>query len=289
MTARTDQLAAEGAAPGFDPGRTLRFWVEVRRQLRRRRTLGIFGFMLALPLLLVLAFAVGDEPEGRRGVSLIDVATNGSLNFVLFVLFVSTGFLLVVVFALFFGDTVASEAGWGTLRYLLAIPVPRPRLLARKLLVALFLSATALLTLLLMSMLVGAIFYGWSPVTTPVGFQLSPGEALARIAGITAYLVACMTMVGSLAFMLSVRTDAPLAAVGGTVLIVIVSSILDQIDALGAARDWLPTRHTMAWVGLLQDPPDTTDMMRGVLFALGYAAVFLTLAFHHFQRKDILS
>ena len=67
--------------------------------------------MLALPLLLVLAFAVGDEPEGRRGVSLIDVATNGSLNFVLFVLFVSTGFLLVVVFALFFGDTVASEAG----------------------------------------------------------------------------------------------------------------------------------------------------------------------------------
>ena len=289
MTARTDQLAAEGAALGFDPGHTLRFWVEVRRQLRRRRTLGIFGFMLALPLLLVLAFAVGDEPEGRRGVSLIDVATNGSLNFVLFVLFVSTGFLLVVVFALFFGDTVASEAGWGTLRYLLAIPVPRPRLLARKLLVALFLSATALLTLLLMSMLVGVLFYGWSPVTTPVGFQLAPGEALARIAGITAYLVACMTMVGSLAFMLSVRTDAPLAAVGGTVLIVIVSSILDQIDALGAVRDWLPTRYTMAWVGMLQDPPDTADMLRGVLFALGYAAVFLVVAFHHFQRKDVVS
>ncbi|HEY7723070.1 MAG TPA: ABC transporter permease [Pedococcus sp.] len=289
MTARADQLAAEGAAAGFDPGRTLRFWVEVRRQLRRRRTVGIFAVMLALPLLLVLAFAVGDEPDGRRGVSLIDVATNGSLNFVLFVLFVSTGFLLVVVFALFFGDTVASEAGWGTLRYLLAIPVPRPRLLARKLLVALFLSAAALVTLVLMSMAVGAVFYGWSPVTTPVGFQLEPGEALARLAGITAYLVVGMTMVGSLAFMLSVRTDAPLAAVGGTVLIVIVSSILDQIDALGAVRDWLPTRYTMAWVGMLQDPPDTADMLRGVLFALGYAVVFLVLAFHHFQRKDVVS
>jgi ABC-2 type transport system permease protein len=289
VTARTDQLAAEGATPGFDPGRTLRFWVEVRRQIRRRRTLGVFTVMLALPLLLVLAFAVGDEPDGRRGVSLIDVATNGALNFVLFVLFVSTGFLLVVVFALFFGDTVASEAGWGTLRYLLAIPVPRPRLLARKLLVAMFLSAAALLTLVLTSMAVGAVFYGWSPVTTPVGFQLAPAEALARVAGITAYLVVSMTMVGSLAFMLSVRTDAPLAAVGGTVLIVIVSSILDQIDALGAVRDWLPTRYTMAWVGMLQDPPDTADMLRGVLFALGYAVVFLVLAFHHFQRKDVVS
>ena len=141
------------------------------------------------------------------------MATNGSLNFVLFVLFVSTGFLLVVVFALFFGDTVASEAGWGTLRYLLAIPVRRPRL-ASKLMVAMFLSAAALLTLVLMSMAVGALFYGWSPVTTPVGFRLAPGEALARIAGITAYLIASMTMVGALAFMLSVRTDAPLAAVG---------------------------------------------------------------------------
>ena len=104
------------------------------------------------------------------------MATNGSLNFVLFVLFVSTGFLLVVVFALFFGDTVASEAGWGTLRYLLAIPVRRPRLLASKLMVAMFLSAAALLTLVLMSMAVGALFYGWSPVTTPVGFRWLPAR-----------------------------------------------------------------------------------------------------------------
>ncbi len=289
MTARTDGLAAQGAAPGFDPGRTLRLSVEVRRQLRRRRTVGLFAFMVALPLLLVLAFAVGDEPQGRRGVSLIDVATSGALNFVLFVLFVSTGFLLVVVFALFFGDTVASEASWGSLRYLLAIPVPRTRLLVRKLVVALLLSVAALLVLVLTSLAVGVLFYGWSPVTTPVGFQIPPGDALARVAGITAYLVASMTMVGSLAFMLSVRTDAPLAAVGGTVLLVIVSSILEQIDALGAVRDWLPTRYTLAWVGLLGDPPDTADMVRGVVFALGYSAVFLAVAFRHFQRRDVVS
>ena len=46
-------------------------------------------------------------------------------------MFVSTGFLLVVVVALFFGDTVASEASWSGLRYLLAAPIPRTRLLRR--------------------------------------------------------------------------------------------------------------------------------------------------------------
>ncbi len=289
MTSRKT-LTAEGAAPGYDPARTLRFGVEVRRQLRRRRTLGVFGFMVALPLLLVLAFAVGDEPSSRRGsANLIDVATSGALNFAVFVLFVSTGFLLVVIFSLFFGDTVASEASWGSLRYLLAIPVPRSRLLTRKLLVALVLSALALVTLVVVSTAIGAVFYGWSPLSTPVGFQIEPGSAMLRLAGITAYLVVSMTMVGSLAFMLSVRTDAPLAAVGGTVLIIIVSSILEQIDALGAIRDWLPTRYTLAWVGLLGDPPDTADMVRGVAYALGYSVVFLAVAYRHFARKDIVT
>ena len=48
----------------------------------------------------------------------------------------SAGFLLVVAVALFCGDTVASEAGWSSLRYLLAAPVPRTRLLRQKLAVA---------------------------------------------------------------------------------------------------------------------------------------------------------
>ena len=51
--------------------------------------------------------------------------------------FVSAGFLLVVAVALFCGDTVASEASWASLRYLLAAPVPRARLLRQKLAVAL--------------------------------------------------------------------------------------------------------------------------------------------------------
>ena len=94
--------------------------------------------MVALPLIILGAFEFGggggddDDNGGGAFSSLVDLATAGGANFALFTLLVSSTFLLVVVFALFFGDTIASEASWGSLRYLLAIPVPRARLLARE-------------------------------------------------------------------------------------------------------------------------------------------------------------
>ncbi|MCW2531526.1 MAG: hypothetical protein JWP62_1096, partial [Blastococcus sp.] len=108
-----------GAAAGYRPGRTLRLGVELRRQFKRRRTLGVLALMLALPLVLIGALQLGGsgDAQANNRVNLVDVATAGGLNFTLFVLFATTGFFLVVVFALFFGDTVASEAQWGSLRY----------------------------------------------------------------------------------------------------------------------------------------------------------------------------
>ena len=52
------------------------------------------------------------------------------------VLSVMSGFLLVVVAGTFAGDSVAGDAAWGNLRYLLMRPVPRGRLLVAKAFVA---------------------------------------------------------------------------------------------------------------------------------------------------------
>lgn len=280
-----------GAAAGYRPGVTLGIRVELIRQLKRRRTKATFAFLVLLPLLLILAFSVGSEEfeEGNPQVNLVDVATSGSLNFVLFVMFATTGFFLVVVYALFFGDTIASEASWGSLRYLLASPVPRGRLLRQKYAVALLLSIAALMTLTVVSLVAGAIVYGWDPVRTPVGITLSQGEATVRVVAIMAYLAFTLLTVGSLAFMLSVITDAPLAAVGGAVFAMIIASILDAIEALGEIRNYLPTENQFAWLGTLSEPMQTGKMLTGVIQTLAYSAVFLTIAFWHFGRKDVVS
>jgi len=267
---------------------------ELRRQATRPRTRIALGFMIVLPLIILLAFefgGTGDDTNNGTGAfaSLVDLATSGGANFALFTLLVSASFLLVVVIALFFGDTVASEASWGSLRYLLAIPVPRSRLLGIKLVAALLYSALALVLLVTTALVAGTARYGWHPMRSTVADQLEPWPALGRLALATGYIGLTLLAVAMLAFLLSVSTDAPLGAVGGAVLLQILSSILDQIDALGVIRDFLPTHFTDAWVGVLSTPIQADTMVRGAISALAYATIFGGLAFWRFLRKDIVS
>jgi ABC-2 type transport system permease protein len=290
----TDPIA-DGAARGYRPAATLTFGTELRRQATRRRTQVALGFMVALPLLILLAFELGRSNGGGGGgqrgrfAALADIATSGGLNFALFTLLVSSSFLLVVVVALFCGDTVASEASWGSLRYLLAIPVPRGRLLGSKLLVSLLYSLVALLLLTGTALLAGTLRYGWHPLRTTVAGEIASGDAVVRLMGIVGYLAVSLLVVAGLAFLLSVWTDAPLGAVGGAVLLQILSSILDQVTALGSLRVILPTHYSEAWLGLLSNPVQADDMVKGAISALLYATAFFAWAWLHFLQKDVVS
>ncbi|GAB6899405.1 ABC transporter permease [Kineosporia succinea] len=281
--------AADGAAPGYSARRTLSLRVEARRQLTRRRTQISLGFLVALPFILVAAFSFG-EPEGRNAqTALVDLATSGAANFTVFTLFVSSGFLLVVIVALFAGDTVASEASWSSLRYLLAIPVPRAALLRRKLLVALGYCAFALVLLPVVSYVVGGVFYGWAPLKTPLGGSISGSELAVRLVVAVGYIMVSLLFVAALAFLVGVYTDAPLGAVGGAVMLVILSNILDTITALGDWRRVLPTHYSLAWTDVLGPELVWNAMVRGALWSAGYAVVLLAWAWWHFERKDITS
>ncbi|HET6878507.1 MAG TPA: ABC transporter permease [Jatrophihabitans sp.] len=285
-----DRLAAlgPGRAPSFDPGRTLRLGVEFARQLRRRRTQVVFGLLLILPLIIAIAFQVGGG-AGSDAPQLVGLATSGGFNFVLFTEFASVGFLLVVVVALFCGDTVASEANWSSLRYLLAQPVPRSRLLRQKLIVSGALSVAVNVLLPVWAFVVGGLFFGWSPARSPIGGSFASGASSERLIIIVAYICGQLLVVASLAFLLSVSVDNPLGAVGGSVMLVVVSNILDQITALDPYRKFLPTHFNYAWVDTLSSPIRWDDMIRGTGLALVYAAVFLGYAWLRFDRKDVTS
>jgi ABC-2 type transport system permease protein len=277
---------------GFRSERTLRLRVEFVRQLRRRRTQLSALLLLVLPILIALAFQLGGGPGGSGDTNtsvLVNLATVGATNFALFAEFASVGFLLVVIVALFCGDTVASEASWSSLRYLLAIPVPRARLLRQKLIVALTLSFGANLLLPAWSYLVGGVFFGWAPGRSPLGGTFSSGVALEKILIVALYSCGQSLVVASLAFLLSVVTDAPLGAVGGAVLLVVVSNILDSITALDPYRQFLPTHFQFSWLDALGQSVVWDDMMRGTGEALVYSAVFFALAWWRFERKDIVS
>jgi len=288
-TAAATATAAAGTAPGYRPSRTLRLRVELARQLARRRTQVTMGLVVLLPVLLWIAFQLSRSGPNTGSLSLVDLAKGSGPNFTVFALFAASNFLLVVVVALFFGDTVASEASWSSLRYLLAAPVPRMRLLRQKAIVAAGLSLVAIVLLPAVSLLVGSLAYGAGDLVSPTGESLSFGVAAARIGLGAVYLALHLSWMAGLALLLSVSTDAPLGAVGGAVLTSILSQILDTITALEGLRDYLPTHYGLAWSDLLAGQIDWGDMTRGVFSAFAYCAVFCALAGWRFARKDITS
>ncbi|HEY1701339.1 MAG TPA: ABC transporter permease subunit [Trebonia sp.] len=288
----TSPDASTATAPdsGYSPARTLPLRVEAIRQLRRRRTMLAFGVMLGLPWIIAAAFELGGGTSGGNTTGLASLATAGGLNFAAFSLYASTGFLLVVAVALFCGDTIASEASWSSLRYLLAAPVPRARLLRQKLAVALGYSVPAVVLFPAMSLAAGTALYGWHPLRLPGSLiDLPSGTALARLGIALAYILITLLFVAGLAFLLSVSTDSPLGAVGGTVGLAIVSSILDSVTALGSWREILPTHWQYSWLTALQPQVSWDPMIEGAVVSVSYAVVLLALAFRRFRHKDIVS
>jgi ABC-type transport system involved in multi-copper enzyme maturation permease subunit len=284
-------MTAPASAPGYSPRRTLPLAVEAIRQFRRRRTLVAFGILLALPWILVGAFEIsGPASPGTGTPGLVAVATQGGLNFAAFSVFVSAGFLMVVAVALFCGDTVATEASWSSLRYLLAAPVPRARLLRQKLIIALAYATIAVACLPAMALVAGTVAFGWHPLRLPgSGVELGAGPALGRLAIVLAYVLVTELVVAAIAFVLSVSTDSPLGAVGGAVGLVIISNILDAVTALGSWRQILPSHWQFAWLSVLQPQISWTGMLEGASVSVSYAIVLFALAFRRFRAKDIVS
>jgi ABC-2 type transport system permease protein len=277
----------------YSARQTLSVRVEVIRQVRRRRTAVALAIVIALPLVVMLAVKFGPS-SGGGGLAdgdfdIFGLMASGPWNFALSGLLFSSAFLLVILAAMFLGDTVASEASWGTMRYLLASPVPRRRFLVIKVVVGLLLSLAVLLVLVLASFLLGLLAFGSGTLASPLSGTLGAGESTVRLAVITAYIAVTLLVPAGIAFLASVSTDVPLGAVGAAVVIVIVANILDAIDALGPIRDFLPARYAGAWADALGPVIVWDQMAIGLFYNVTVFAVLIGLAMLRFERKDILS
>lgn len=279
----------DGIAVGFRPARALRLSVELRRQLSRRRTLLVAACAVLLPLVLIVSFGIGDPPAKGPTPDYEALAAESVPNFVMYVMFVAGTYLNSVLVALLVADGVASEAAYASLKYLLAIPVPRLRLLWRKAVVSALLAAIVVTVVPVVALAVGLVWFGTGDLTTPTGSTLSFGDAVVTLGLAQLYVVVQLSWLAGLALLLTVSTDVPLGAVGGAVLASMFAQILDQVTALGALRDFLPSHYTWTWMELLSPAPEPRPIANGVLVSIVYACVFAVPAAFRFSRKDITS
>ncbi len=264
---------------------------ELRRQLTRRRAHVLLAAMVVVPLALAAIYALRGAPELPPGASpqLVHLAADSSLAFTVFVLYMCAPLLLIAVAAAFTGDALASESSWGTLRYLLAAPIPRRRLLARKFGAGLVLATLATVVMVGTSLLSGAVLFGWHPLDTPVGGELATDVGLQRVLLATAYVLVTLVPFAAIALLFATILDSPLGSVGVAVGVAVVSQILDVVPTLGSIRVVLPTHYSLAWTDLFVDPPLPDQLAAGTLQAAIFTVAACAGAWYRFSSRDISS
>lgn len=267
----------------------LPFRVELARQASQWRVRIVLLILAVLPVVVRIALLVGGPPPSStaRTTDLTALAQASGGTFAAFVLVLTGGFLATLVAALLFGDMIAGEASRSTLKYLLTVPVPRLRLLAVKVAVAVVLLVIGLAALTAVSLVVGLVSYGPGGIQVPAGPRLGLGDSVLRLALTTAAAVVGLLWAAALGTLLTVVADSPLAAAGGVVLASILSRILDQIPALGGLRVVLPTHFANAFQQFLGAPVDLAPVADCLLNGLIWSVVLGTAAAWWFGRKDI--
>jgi len=261
---------------------------ELRLIFGRRRNIAGFGVLASVPVIIAVAIAITGPPGAEDGPLFSQVTSNG-----LFVGLVALGLelplFLPLAVAAISGDSVAGEANLGTLRYLLAVPVHRARMLAVKYLAIVIFTVAAVLFVAAVGVLLGLLLFGAGPVTLLSGTQIGTAEGLGRLLLICGYLSVCLAALGAIGLFISTLTEQPIGATIAIVGLAVISQILDNIPAVSAIHPYLPTHYWLAFGDLLRDPISTDLLTTGLLSAAAYAAIFWTAAWARFAGKDVTS
>jgi ABC-2 type transport system permease protein len=198
---------------------------------------------------------------------------------------------LPIAVALIAGDSVAGEAQAGTLRYLLARPAGRTRLLVAKLVSVFAFVAVTVLVVAAIGYLVGQLLFDVQPIggTSLSGTTLTPAQITGRTLLAIGYVTVSMLGVAAFALFFSTLTDSPLAAMLGALGILVASSLLFTLDAASSFAPYLPTRYWLAFVDFFRVPILWRDIVRGLALQGVYVVVLLGAAWANFTTKDVTS
>jgi ABC-2 type transport system permease protein len=290
-------LAPPAETPDYTP-RPTRSWfrlfgAELRLVFRRKRNLVLLAVTAIFPLIIGIALRLAaPHPQGGGngpGAAFFNqLAGNG-----VFLSFIALSTLLVlvlpVVVAVVAGDSVAGEAGYGTLRYLLAVPAGRTRLLATKFATIVVFGLCATVIVSAVALAVGAALFPVGPVTLLSGSTVPLAEGLLRVLFVTLYVAAAMAALGAIGLAISTLTEHAIGAIAAIAILVVTSEVVDNVPQLAAVGPYLPTHWWLSFDSLLRVPVDTSTLLKGLLSFAVYVVLFSAFAWARFTSADVTS
>jgi ABC-2 type transport system permease protein len=291
---------AAGPGPGQAGARTrpARAWFrlfgsELRLVFLRRRNLLLLAVTAVFPLVIGIALrlAAPHSQGGGNGPGAAffnQLAGNG-----VFLSFIALSTLLIlvlpIVVAVVAGDSVAGEAGYGTLRYLLAVPAGRTRLLAVKFAAIVLFGLCATVIVSAVALAAGAVLFPIGPVTLLSGTTVPLADGLVRLLFVTLYVAAAMAALGAIGLAVSTLTEHAIGAIAAIAVLVVTSEVVDNVPQLAAIGPYLPTHWWLSFDSVLRTPVDTSSLLKGLLSFGVYTVLFASFAWARFTSADVTS
>jgi ABC-2 type transport system permease protein len=274
-------------------GRFLRS--ELRLVFGRRRNQLLLAVVAIFPLLIGIGLKAA-APHGGGGGG----GGNGSAAFFsqlagngVFLTFIALSILLLlvlpVVVGVVAGDSIAGEAGHGTLRYLLTAPAGRVRLLAVKYAAVVAWGVAATFVVSIVALLVGVILFPVGPVTLLSGATVPLADGLVRVLLVTLYICVAMAALGAIGLAISTLTEHAIGAIAALLVLIVTSEVLDTIPQFASVGPYLPTHWWTSFDAILRTPADTGTLTRGLLSFVAYGVLCALFAWARFTTADVTS
>lgn len=286
--------------------------IELFKIFKRPRTYIAFAVITVIILLIQIALKFGGKEyvgvmmTGLSGA--FEVPTDQILNGYL-VCYVILNLLLIhipILVALIAGDMVAGEANMGTLRLLASKPLSRTQLLLVKFSASVIYTLLLLLWVAVLSLLLSVLLFGTNDLFVAREFEsniIAASDVLWRYFAAFAFAALALTTVAALAFMFSVFAENSIGPIVATVCVIIVFTILTQMQIPSydeTVKPWLFTTHMLGWKGFFYvkglegvtvngSIEDINGIIYSGLILFVYAALFLLIAIWYFRKKNILS
>lgn len=291
--------------------------IELYKISRRPRTYIAFAAISAIVFIFQFAF----KADGASYLNLMmqsvqdnfEIDRSKAINGY-FMCYIILNTLLVqvpVLVALIAGDAVSGEANMGTLRLLLTKPVSRTQLLFSKFIASFIFTVILLLWMAVMALLLSMAIFGVDDMLIfrvkgeeSQILQITQDDIIWRYIAAFGYAAIALTVIAAIAILLSIYAENSIGPIVATVCIVIVFTVVSNINVPIIDRNvkpWLFTSYLVGWKGFfyIATTPDGEPIkgslenwpaIRNSLYILiGHIILLMGISTYVFNRKDILS
>ena len=293
------------------------FQIELYKISRRPRTYIAFAAITAI--IVIFQFAFKADGESYMNLLLQNVQDSFELDrgkaingyFMCYIILNTLLIQVPILIALIAGDAISGEANMGTLRLLLTRPISRTQIILIKFAASFVYTLALLVWMAVMALFVSLAIFGTDDMLIfrvkgdeSQILQITQDDIMWRYFAAFAYAAVALTVIAALAMVLSVFAENSIGPIIATVCIVIVCTVVSNINVPiidNNVKPWLFTSYLVGWKGFfyinsteegipIKGSLENWPAIRNSLLILGaHIVLLLGIAIIAFRKKDILS